>query len=170
MSFYRSTVRGIDFFIDGIGKISRWAIIPLMLLLVYEVTTRRIMGIPHLWTTDISLQIFSLYFLLSLGVGIHKDVHVRIDLFYEHFSRKNKAIFDIATYSVMVIIPSLFLLHASFNYAALAWARHQLTPSICRIPIYPIKTFIPVAFALLLLGALSKVIKDLYYVEKGREF
>jgi len=170
MSFYRSIVHGIDFFLDSIGKISRWVIIPLMLLLVYEVITRRIMGTPHLWTTDISLQIFSLYFLLALGVGIRKDVHVRIDLFYEHFSRRKKAIFDIVTYSVMVIAPSLFLLHAGSNYAALSWARHQLTPSICRIPIYPIKTFIPVAFALILLGALSKLMKDLYYVTKGREF
>lgn len=170
MSFYRGITHGIDFFIDSIGKISRWVIIPLMLLLVYEVTTRRVMGTPHLWTTDISLQIFSLYFLLALGVGIRKDVHVRIDLFYERFSRRKKALFDIVTYSIMVIAPSLFLLHVSFNYAALSWARHQLTPSICRIPIYPIKTFIPIAFVLILLGALSKLMKDLYYVAKGREF
>lgn len=169
MRFCRGLVKIIDSFLNKVGNLSQWIVIPLMLLLVFEVVTRRIFGRPHLWTNDVAKQIFSLYFLLYLGVGILKDVHVRIDLFYERFSKRKKALFDLVTYPVMVIIPSVLMLNVGAHYAATSWARHQLTPSICRIPIYPIKTFIPVAFALILLAAVSKFIKDLSIAVKGRE-
>lgn len=169
MRFWRKLVSFIDYSLSWIGTVSQWIIIPLMLLLVYEVITRRVFNSPNLWTADVAKQVFSLYFLLYLGVGILKEVHVRIDLFYERFSKRTKALFDLITYSIMIVIPSLLLLNVGFNYAATSWARKQLTPSICRIPIYPIKTFIPIAFALILLAAFSKIVKDAYYVAKGRE-
>lgn len=169
MRFLKKTVKTIDFLLKTIGKMSQWIIIPLMLLLVYEVITRRVFNSPNLWTVDIAKQIFSLYFLLYLGVGIIKDVHVRIDLFYERFSKRKKAFFDLITYSVMVVIPSILMLNVAIKYAATAWARKQLTPSICRIPIYPVKTVIPIAFLLILFAAFSKIVKDMFYLLKSEE-
>src|SRR5690554_5140426 len=129
--------------------ILKWLVIPLTLLLVYEVITRRMLGTPHIWTVDIATQIFALYFLPYISIGLLNDAHVRVDIFYENFSKKTKCIFNIITYPLFLLLPTVILFKPAFNYAVTSWIRKELSVSIARIPIYPIKTVIPISFILI---------------------
>jgi len=155
-----------DAILEWIGRITEWLLVPLMLLLVGEVIMRRIFDSPHMWVGTIATQIYSLHFLLYSSTALIKGAHVRVDILYYRLSPKKKAIFDLITYSIMLILPSLFFAREGYKYAAIAWARREVTQTIDRIPIYPIKTVIPIAFILLFIAGLSEFLKKIAELQK----
>ena len=91
---------------------------------------------------------------------------MRVDILAQRLSPKKRAILDLITYPVMLLIPSLVLVRKA-QYAAMAWARKQVTQSLDRIPRAPIKTVIPIAFALLFIAGLSEFLKRIVELQKG---
>jgi TRAP-type mannitol/chloroaromatic compound transport system permease small subunit len=169
INFLIKLVKIIDAIIKGLGAILKWLIVPLTLLLVYEVLTRRIFANPHIWTVEVATQIFSLYFLPFISVGLLNGAHVRVDIFYENFSKKMKCIFDIITYLVFLLLPTMLVIKPSINYAITSWIRQEVGPSIAEVPLYPIKTIIPITFILIFIAGLSELLKKVIYLKKGVE-
>ncbi len=167
MSALEKLIGILDNILEKVGRVVEWLVVPLTLLLVYEVITRRIFNTPHIWTVTVATQIYALHFLLYSPTALLKGAHVRVDILYQKMTPRQKAILDAITYPVMLIIPSLILVREGHKYAAMAWARKQVTQSLDRIPLYPIKTVIPIAFGLLFLAGLSEFLKRIVYLKKG---
>jgi TRAP-type mannitol/chloroaromatic compound transport system permease small subunit len=157
----------LDAILEWTGRIVEWLLVPLMLLLVGEVFMRRILHSPHMWVATVATQIYSLHFLLYSSTALIKDAHVRVDVLYHKLSFKKKTVFDLITYPIMLIIPSLILIREGYKYAVTAWVRQEVTLTIDKIPIYPIKTVIPIAFALLFVAGLSEFLKKIVDLQKG---
>jgi TRAP-type mannitol/chloroaromatic compound transport system permease small subunit len=167
MSALEKAIRILDSILEWVGRVVQWLVVPLTLLLVYEVVTRRIFNTPHIWTVTIATQIFALHFLLYSSTALIQGAHVRVDILYQRLPPKKRAVLDLITYPVMLLIPSLVLVREGYKYAAMAWARKQVTQSLDRIPLYPIKTVIPIAFALLFIAGLSEFLKRIVELQKG---
>ena len=167
MSALEKAIRILDAILEWVGRVVQWLVVPLTLLLVYEVITRRVFNTPHIWTVSVATQIYALYFLLYTSTALIRGAHVRVDILYQRLSPKKRAILDLVTYPVMLLIPSLILVNEGYKYAAMAWARKQVTQSLDRIPLYPIKTVIPIAFALLFIAGLSEFFKKIVELRKG---
>lgn len=159
MKFLRLCIRILDAFLNAIGRVVEWLVVPLTLLLVYEVVTRRIFNNPNIWTVTVATQIYALHFLLYSPTALLKGAHVRVDIIYQAVGVRGRAILDIISYVVFLLIPSLVFFREGYKYAAVAWTRKQVTQSLDRIPLYPIKTVIPIMFGLLFLAALSQFFK-----------
>ena len=81
---------------------------------------------------------YILHFLLYSSTVLSR-AHMRVDILYYRLSPKKKAIFDLITYSIMLILPSLFFAREGYKHAAIAWARREVTQTIDRIPITLLK-------------------------------
>ena len=103
---------------------------------------------------------YNLVFLLGAAYVFRNDGHVRVDILYGALSRKARAWIDIAGTLAFLIPFSLMGLYLSDRYVATSWRQHEVNLNAGGIPIYPIKTVILVAFALLLAQALSELIKN----------
>jgi TRAP-type mannitol/chloroaromatic compound transport system permease small subunit len=147
-----------------IGSIFSIFFIPLMFLSVYEVITRRIMGNPTIWTLEMTSFIFVPIVVLAMGYTLLHKGHATIDVFSEKFSDKTKAVVDSITIAVFLLPSSLIMFLNSLEGAMMSWASMERTPSAFNAPIYPIKTFLPIGFALLFLAALSWFVKSVYFV------
>jgi TRAP-type mannitol/chloroaromatic compound transport system permease small subunit len=147
--------------VEWVGKITEWAVIPLTLFIVFEVVTRRVFNQPHLWTYPICEQIYSFHFLMYSAYALILGAHVRVDVIYGGLSKKKKLLCDLITYPIMLLFPSAIIMWQGINYARVSWLRREVTQNIIQIPVYPIKTIIPLAFFLLFLAGLSLWLKKL---------
>jgi TRAP-type mannitol/chloroaromatic compound transport system permease small subunit len=163
--FLLSLSRGIDDVTTLIGRIAWWLTLVMVLIGVTNVVTRyvgRTVGVALGGTEYIVLQTYAynLVFLLGAAYVFRNDGHVRVDIIYGSLSRRARAWIDIAGTLAFLVPFSLMGLLLSDRYVATSWRQHEVNLNAGGIPIYPIKTVILVAFALLLAQALSELIKN----------
>ena len=145
----------IQFIIDVIDTIAVWTgkifsvfFIPLMMLMVYEVFTRRILGKPTVWTFEMSRFLFVPLIMMAIAYTHLQGGHANIDLVYEKMSPKVRAIFNVITHFVFMGVSAVIALQDTITQAGMSWASLERTPSAFNAPIYPVKTFMPLATSL----------------------
>lgn len=165
----RILIKTIDTINDIVGKICSYSILIMMFLVVYEVFTRRVLNSPTVWTFESITQAYGFHFMMVIPYTLlHKGI-VNVDLLYAKFSKKNQAILDLVTYAVFFFPFVIGVLYKGIPYAITSWQQLETSWSVFAPPIYPFKTVIAVAFALLLLQGVSEVLKRILII-KGDEY
>jgi TRAP-type mannitol/chloroaromatic compound transport system permease small subunit len=108
--------------------------------------------------------LFSLVFLLGSAHTLRQDKHVRVDVFYGRLSVRGKAWVDLVGGLVFLVPFCLCGLWVSFPTVMNSIEIRELSPDPGGLPRYPIKAMILVCFALLLLQAMSEMIKKLQII------
>jgi TRAP-type mannitol/chloroaromatic compound transport system permease small subunit len=154
----------IDMINVALASVFSILFIPLMFLSVYEVFTRRLLGSPTIWTLEVTKFTFVPIVVMAMGYTLLLRGHATIDLFSEKFKDKTRAAVETIMAIVFLLPSSLIMFINSSRGAAMSWASLERTPSAFNAPIYPIKTFLPIGFALLLLAAISWIVKNVYFL------
>jgi len=158
----------IDAFSRWTGIVCSYLMIPLTLLVVYEVVTR-LFDRPTVWTFEMSNFFYGAHFMLVAAYGLLYKSHVTVDLFSGRLSKKTQAVLSLICYLLMYFPFIAVWLYFGVSYAVNSWQMWEKSWSIWGPPLYPIKTVIPIAAAMLLLQGISEVIKtiDVLVREKG---
>ena len=160
-------------FIDNInewtGRLFSWVIAVLLILVVLEVILRRFFHSPTIWHIEVTVQLYAFNFMIVAAFTLLHKAHVSIDILYTKFSERTKAILDVITYSIFFFPFFFILLHQGIKYAAKSWAIYERTWSACRLPVYPIKTVIPLMAFLVILQGVTIFVRKLHIAIKGRE-
>ena len=169
MDATRAFVKKIDIFSEWCGRIFSWFIVAIILLSVFEVFTRRILGKPTIWTHEILSYLFCGSILLTMAYTLRYKQHVSVDLIYARFTPKTKAILDIITFVIFLGFFSIVFLWEGIRFAGTSWAMLERTPSAFNFYVFPAKTLLPVGVFLLLVQGLSDFIKNIVFVAKGEK-
>lgn len=163
---------GIDKVTEVAGTISRYLVLAIVAVGFLNVVARyagRFVGVrltSNAWI-EIQWYVYSVMFFLAFGYVLKHNVNVRVDFYYANWSPKRRAWIDLIG-TIFFLIPFCLLgMYATFNPVMLSWGRlpdgtfgvWELSPDPDGLPRAPIKTMIIVAFALLLLAAISHAIK-----------
>jgi TRAP-type mannitol/chloroaromatic compound transport system permease small subunit len=168
MSTWLGISKRIDAFSMWTGIVCSYLMIPLTLLVVYEVGTRSFQH-PTVWTFEMSNFFYGAHFMLVAAYGLLYKSHVTIDLVSGRFSKKTQAVLSLICYAFMYFPFIAVFLYFGFSYALNSWSMWEKSWSIWGPPLYPIKTVIPLTAVMLLLQGISEVIKtiDVLVQEKG---
>lgn len=173
MPLLRRFSAAVDGLNDRIGTAIRWLALIMVLVGAFNAIARyttRYTGVSLSSNAYLDLQwyFFSLIFLLGAAYGLNRDVHVRVDVLYARMSRKTRAWIDLAG-TVLFLLPfSLLMLWVSWPAVRNSWSVHEASPDPGGLPRYPIKAVILVSFVLLVLQALSQIVKQIE-VLRGQE-
>jgi len=97
--------------------------------------------------------------MLGAAYALRSDVHVRVGIFYSKLSPRGQAWVDLLG-TIFFLIPfSVIVLWLSLSWVQASWTVHEVSPNPGGLPRYPIKTVVPVAFALLILQGISQAIR-----------
>jgi len=172
---YLPSVKKIIHIIDQInemvGKTVSWLTLLLVLVVCLEVVRRSLFNTTSIWSMELQWHIFALIFLLGAGYALKHDRHVRVDLFYTNFSKRDQAWVNFFG-SILLLIPWLLItIYFSFYYALDAWYLREGSPDPGGLPArYLIKFAVPVGLSLLLLQAISLTLSSLLTLkETGTE-
>jgi TRAP-type mannitol/chloroaromatic compound transport system permease small subunit len=97
-----------------------------------------------------------------------KNGHVRGDVLYGFFPPRLQAFLDLVLYFVFFIPGIVALVWAGYTYAAESWAiAEHSTQTANGPPLYPFKTIIPIAGALLLVQGVVEIIRCVICLRDG---
>ncbi len=139
-----------------VGKSVAWLTTFLVILVCFDVTVRYIFSDTAAWIMELEWHLFALIFLLGAGYALKHDRHVRVDLFYSRFSRKDKAITNFIGTIIFLIPWCILVILFSFEYGLESFYDNEGSPDPGGLPArYLIKFSITIGVALLLLQAIS---------------
>ncbi|HKI98786.1 MAG TPA: TRAP transporter small permease [bacterium] len=122
-----------------------------------EAIGRYFFDAPTDWVVELSG--FLLVGIVFMGGGyiLQEDAHLRVDIFYTRFTRRNRAIVDLIGY--LMALP--FLGFLEWQSALLAWRAfgYSERSMIMRWPVYLPELFVPLGVALLLLQMLIQIVR-----------
>jgi len=163
----------INRFLKGVDGLNRWVgrcgsvlIAVLTILVVSEVFMRYVIGRPTIWSFEITKMIYGFYFMILGGYTLQKNAHVAVDVVYEMLSPKTQAILDVISYLVFFFPFCIVLLVEGIRFANTSWQIAETSWSVFAPPLYPIKTVIPVAVALILLQGIAIFIRRITFLIK----
>ena len=161
--------RGIDTVTTLIGKVTWWTTLLMIAIGVLNVVTRyvgRALGVSLGGTSYFVLQTYAydFVFLMAAAYVMRHDGHVRVDIVFTTLSQRARAWIDVLG-TLLFLLPFCWLgIHFSLRYVASSWRQGEVNLLAGGLPVYPIKTLIPIAFGLLVLQALSEMIKNVAFL------
>jgi TRAP-type mannitol/chloroaromatic compound transport system permease small subunit len=165
----KTILKGFDWFSEWSGRIFVWLIIPLTVVVVYEVISRRIFNAPHIWATEVTNYIYGPHFMLAAAYTLLYKSHVSIDIIYGRYSPRTRGILDIFTHLVFFFPFCIIVFTQGLLFAQTSWAIGETSESAALRVVPFVKTVIPVTFGLLLIQGLANFIRSIMLVVRGKE-
>jgi TRAP-type mannitol/chloroaromatic compound transport system permease small subunit len=162
----------IDRLTGAVGRTAAWLALAMVLIGAFNATARylgRYLGIHLSSNAWLELQwyLFSVLFLLAAAWVLREDSHVRVDVIYGRVSARTQAVINIAGTLLLLVPFSAFVLWVSNPVVRSSWQIREGSPDPGGLPRYPLKALILVCFALLLLQAVSELIKEVHRFRAG---
>lgn len=155
-----ATSRALDAVVAFMGFLAVILVLYCMIFGVADVFMRYALNSASLW---IGTTLNAALVLLACTAGIYAYHHgdfIRLDLFYAPLSPRVRAILDVIT-AVFSFAFLVVLIWKGWQAAMFSIKLNQMTPTAIPIPIYPIKTFIPIIAVLMLLLVTRRFWRDL---------
>jgi TRAP-type mannitol/chloroaromatic compound transport system permease small subunit len=195
-SLARAYVRGVDSFNRVLGCIVMFGIFVMMAILLWSSISKTFF-LPSQWTLEIAQFAMVAYYILGGPYSIQLGSNVRMDLFYANWSVKKKAWFDAFMVFVLIFYLGV-LLYGGLNSMAYSLGHFgtepfvffkdlvvafvtggpdaagevigyvERSPTAWRPYLWPIKGVMVLGFFLMLLQAISELIKDIARI-RGEE-
>ncbi len=152
----------LDALIEGIGRLSSWLILFLVLLVAGNVLFRYFFHV-----SSVSLQEFEWHLLAAIGMlgsayTLQQGEHVKVDLFYQRYSDSVKRLMDLLIPIVIIIPFSLFMMYLSSEYVFQSYGMNESSPDPGGLPYrYLVKALIPLGFLLISIQGLALFLKAL---------
>ena len=158
----------IDKISTWVGQAFSWLIIGLTLLIGFEVFSRYVLNSPHAWAFDAQMMLYGTLFMMAGAYTLAKNGHVRGDILYGFLKPRTQAIMDMILYIVFFIPGVCALIYAGYFYAADSWRiLEHSSITADGPPLYPFKTFIPIAGTFLIMQGLVEILRCVVCIKEG---
>ena len=149
----------IDAFNRKEGEWSALLIIPLTIVVIYEVIMRYVFNAPTVWGFEATTFIYGVHFMLGLAYTAVHDGHVKVDIFTSRAKPHTQAILVILTNLVIFLPVFTCMTIWAWKYAITSTLQHELNSTSWAPPIWPFKLIMAIAFSFLLIQGISTVLK-----------
>jgi TRAP-type mannitol/chloroaromatic compound transport system permease small subunit len=160
------------FFIDSlslwVGKAFAWLILVLTLGVSYEVLVRYALRAPTTWAFDFSYITYGAMFLMAGAYTLSRNGHVRADVVYRLWKPRTQASVDLVLYLIFFLPAVLAFMYSGWNYAEMSIRFREVSIfSPAGVPVFPLKTLIPITGFLLFLQGIAEVIRCVICIRVG---
>lgn len=151
-----------------VGHAFSWLIVVLTLQVTWEVFSRYALDAPHAWAFDVMAMLYGTLFMMAGAYTLAANGHVRGDVLYGFFTPRVQASIDLTLYILFFIPGVVALVWAGYYYAADSWRIDEHSNVTADgPPIYPFKTVIPLAGAMLLVQGVVEIIRCVICLKQG---
>lgn len=149
------------------AKLAGLSLIALVILVVYDALVRYMFQSGSIALQELEWHLFDVVVLLSIAYTLSHDAHVRVDIFYERFTKKTKAVVNFLG-SVLFVLPfSLLIIYLGIDFVALSFSQMEASADPGGLPYrFIVKSLVPIAFILMAIQSIRvimvafKVIKE----------
>lgn len=153
-----SLSKAIDALNERVGQLVSWLNIGLVLLVCFDVVTRRWFDDSAAWVSELEWHLFALIFLIGAGYTFKHGKHVRVDLFYTKMKAQDKALINFLGNLIFLLPWTSIICYYSFFYARTSFEMLEKSPDPGGLPArYLIKFMIVVGLFLLFLQGVAEI-------------
>ena len=159
----------IDSLSTWVGKSFAWLILVLTLGVSYEVLVRYVFRAPTTWAFDFSYINYGALFLMAGAYALSRNGHVRADVLYRLWRPRMQASVDLALYVVFFLPAVASWIYSGSIYAARSIGYREVSIfSPAGVPVFPLKTLIPITGILLLIQGVAEIIRCMLCIRDGK--
>ena len=159
--------RAIDAITERVGRLVYWLVLAVVLISAANAAVRKAFDYSSNAYLEIQWYLFSVIFLFGAGYTLLRNEHVRIDIIQGRLSPRAQNWIDVFGILLFLMPMSLIILWLSWPLFLDSYERHEVSTNAGGLIIWPARLMIPVGFALLILQALSELIKRIAFL-RGR--
>ena len=151
--------RLIDALTERIGKAVLWLVLIVVLVSAANAIMRYTIHYSSNAFLEIQWYLFGVIFLFSSGYTLLRNEHVRIDLISSKFSKRGQVWIDIFGILFFLMPMAVVIMLLSWPVFMHAFESQEMSNSAGGLIVWPARLMIPVGFFLLILQAISELIK-----------
>lgn len=156
--------RAIDAFTERVGRIVYWLVLIVVLISAANATVRKAFDYSSNAYLEIQWYLFSVIFLFGAGYTLLRNEHVRIDILSQRFSPRLQNWIDAIGIVLFLLPMSIILMWLGWPLFVDSYVRHEVSTNAGGLIIWPARLMIPVGFALLIIQAISELIKRVAFL------
>ena len=156
--------RVIDALNEAIGRWIGWLVLVAVLVCASNALVRYSLHISSNAWLELQWYLFAAIFLLGTGYTLKRDEHVRIDVVTGRFSTRTQAWIDVGGLCLLLLPISLVIVWFATPYAWEAWVSGEKSSNAGGLVRWPARLLIVAGFVLLILQAVSELIKRIAYL------
>ncbi|MDZ7748192.1 MAG: TRAP transporter small permease subunit [Halofilum sp. (in: g-proteobacteria)] len=154
-------IRVCDAINERVGRFLAWFTVAMVLLTLAVVIMRYGFSFGRIWIQEIVTYLHAAVFMLGAAYTLQHRGHVRVDIFYQRFSPRRRALVDFLGTLLLLMPVAVFILAWSLGFVANSWARLEESPQTGGLPfVYVLKTFIPLMAALLMVQGVAELARN----------
>jgi TRAP-type mannitol/chloroaromatic compound transport system permease small subunit len=155
----------IEWFIDWIGRGTSWLCLLIVLVVANNVMLRYLFRLGPVSLQELEWHLMSPIALIGMSYAMCHNSHVRVDILYDGFRRKIRALIDLAA-ALATLIISVIIIELSFNFVYQAYSIGEGSPDPGGLPYrFLLRAFIPLGFFLLSLQAVAHAIRSMLHLK-----
>jgi TRAP-type mannitol/chloroaromatic compound transport system permease small subunit len=164
VSAWLKVSHGIDWLNDSVGHLIRWLVLAAVLISAGNAIIRKAFNASSNSFLEIQWYLFAGVFLLGAGYAFLRNVHVRIDFISGKLPKRTNAKIDAVGIVAFLIPLCLILISLSWPLFTKAWESGEMSQNAGGLIRWPVYALVPLGFALLLLQAVSELIKRIAFL------
>lgn len=163
-------IKYLDSVAEWSGKTFSWLIIPMAVILTYEVVSRYGFDAPTVWASQMATFLYGAHFMLGAAYTLLRGSHIRTDIFYNRWSPRVQGAVDGLLYIVFFFPGMSFFLIAGLDESIRSWqiGERSIASAAWQPPLWPLKQAIPATAALLMIQGISELVKCGYAVARNQ--
>ena len=164
MNFLLQFSRLVDGVSEAVGRAAIWLILIVVIISAGNAVSRFAFNLSSNAMLEIQWYIFSAVFLACAAYVLKKNEHIRIDVIAGRLSERAQNWIDVFGILVFLLPMALIVGYLSWPIFVNAWHSNELSPSPGGLIRWPVRLLMPVGFALLILQAISELIKRVAFL------
>ncbi len=165
-----SLLRMIERVTGMAGFVIAWLVFPLILAMCYEVFSRYVLNAPTIWAFELSYMVMGAHTLIGAAYTLRERGHIRIDIYYSHYSPKINALVDTIGYLVLFLPVVSLVSIGLWEYWVEAFVNDFHSGQSAWNPvIWPFRFIFFLGFALLWLQGIAELLKFLRSLAGGTD-
>ncbi len=152
----------IDNVLQKIGRFFMWSNVVLIFLILLAVFVRYALKLRTIEIGELQWHFYMAGFMIGLSYAVTTDSHMGMDLVKDKLSKPTQLWFDILG-TVFLLLPfACIVFYQSFEFVHDSWVINERSNNDMGLPYrWLIKSVIPLSFGLLIVSALSRLMRNI---------
>ncbi len=160
----------LSYYLDRMSKyaglLAAVLVVALSLLVAYDAMMRYLFSAGSIALQEVEWHLYDMVFLLGLSYALKHGKHVRVDIFFERYSHDTKMVVQILSMLLLLLPFAVLFTIDAYDMALQSYLQHEVSPDPGGLGArWIIKSVLVLSFVLLMIQALSEVLKAYYQLE-----
>ncbi|MGB0681548.1 MAG: TRAP transporter small permease subunit [Magnetovibrionaceae bacterium] len=158
----------IDHLIQTIGHVVCWANGILVFVIIAQVFNRYVLHGGSIAMEELQWHLYGAAVMFGISYAITQDSHIRVDILYHKYKPRTKRIVEIVGIVFFLLPFAWVIFDHSIPFVVDSFRTMEGSDSASGLPYrWIIKAVIPISFGLVILAAVSRLIRDVTLLIRG---